>query len=132
MESDDLFPPVARHYRALQEAEADCVKAVEMVRRAVKRQQLGAQGGLASGVAHGKVREGVALRSEAELPLAHKEREQSIRALRLDSVKKSLTQLRRADAVRTAQAGMGDGLHGVLRSAAPHSAPRARRARRRQ
>ena len=37
MESDDLFPPVARHYRALQEAEADCVKAVEMVRRAVKR-----------------------------------------------------------------------------------------------
>lgn len=35
--NDDLFPPVARHYRALQEAEADCVKAVEMVRRAVKR-----------------------------------------------------------------------------------------------
>ena len=83
-----------------------CVKAGEhavralgtQVRRTVKRQQLGAQGGLTSGVAHGKVREGVALRGEAELPLAHEEREQSVRALRLDSAEKPLTQLRRADA----------------------------------
>ena len=74
------------------------------VRRAVKCQQLGAQGGLTSGVAHGKVREGVALRGEAELPLAHEEREQSVRALRLDSAEKPLTQLRRADAVCAAQA----------------------------
>jgi len=37
MEGDDLFPSVTRHYGALQEAEADCVKAVEMVRGAVKR-----------------------------------------------------------------------------------------------